>query len=258
MLGSDRGPRTPKYAVIAADLEAKIKAGMYESGQALPAQRELSTAYGVTLMTLRQALQVLAERGLVTREAGRGTFVTAPKAVYNIGSLQSLSDELRAQGHPIDTVLLSRTRRKLPGWVAVRLGREAGAPAVRVERLRRVGGVPAIHQVSWLPEAVAGPLAHVDFTSTSLYGALAETGAVVERATERLNPGVLSARLGKILEKPTGVPVFLSDRVTYSAGDEPVLFDRATILGEFIEVRTDRAASAVSVLWTRAGQETSA
>lgn len=254
-MGGHHGPRTPKYAVIAADIEAKIKAGLYESGQVLPPQRELSAAYGVTLMTLRQGLQVLAERGLVSQEAGRGTFVTAPKAVYNVGSLQSLSDELRAQGHEIDTILLGRSKRQLPSWVAVRLGREAGTPAARIERLRRVGGVPAIHQVSWLPEPLAGRLTRIDLTGTSLYDALAETGTAAERATERLNPGVLTARLSKILEQPAGVPVFLSDRVTYAADDEPVLFDRATILGEFIEVQTERVASAVSVQWTHAEQQ---
>ena len=53
-----------RYRAIAADLAAKIRDGHYAPGEALPAQRELSAAYGVTLMTLRQALQELVAEGL--------------------------------------------------------------------------------------------------------------------------------------------------------------------------------------------------
>ena len=54
-----------RYRAIAADLAAKIRDGHYGPGDALPAQRELSAAYGVTLMTLRQALQELGAEGLI-------------------------------------------------------------------------------------------------------------------------------------------------------------------------------------------------
>jgi len=104
--GSER--RRPKYAAIAEDLDAKIKSGAYRPGQPLPPQRELSATYGVTLMTLRQALQLLTERGLVSQQAGRGTFVAAPKASYSLGSMQSLADDLRGQGHLVETALLGR------------------------------------------------------------------------------------------------------------------------------------------------------
>jgi len=70
--------REPKYAVIAADLQARIRSGEYPSGRPLPPQRSLSEAYGVTLMTLRQALQVLAERGLIVQRAGKDTLVSPP------------------------------------------------------------------------------------------------------------------------------------------------------------------------------------
>ncbi|WP_370949318.1 GntR family transcriptional regulator [Amycolatopsis sp. cg5] len=247
-MGDER--RQPKYAAIAADLNLKIQEGHYASGQALPSQRDLSAEYGVTLMTLRQALSLLAERGLVTQEAGRGTYVSPPKAVYSMGSLKSLADDLREQGHSIATVLLGRARRALPAWVATRLGLEAAQPAFRIERLRQVSGAPAIHQVSWIPLPFAGSLSTVDFTATSLYDAFAADGRLASRADERLSPALLTARLATLLDRPEGAPVFLSDRVTYDRDDQAIVFDRATILGDVIEVRTERAASSVKVLWT--------
>jgi GntR family transcriptional regulator len=88
-----------RYRAIAADLAAKIRAGKYAAGEALPAQRELSASYGVTLMTLRQALRQLSDDMLIVQQPGRGTFVAPPHLAYQLGSLQSLADDLKKQGH---------------------------------------------------------------------------------------------------------------------------------------------------------------
>src|SRR5690349_5989518 len=92
-----------KYQAIADDLAGRLARGEWRPGQALPSQRDLAVAYGVTLMTLRQALSALEERGLLTQRPGRGTFAGPPPAAYRLESLRSLADELRAQGREVVT-----------------------------------------------------------------------------------------------------------------------------------------------------------
>ncbi|MEV7623707.1 GntR family transcriptional regulator [Actinoplanes sp. NPDC089786] len=291
--------REPKYATIAADLQSRIAIGEFRPGQALPPQRELSASYGVTLMTLRQALGLLTDQGLVSQEPGRGTFVSGPKAAHTMGPLRSLSDDLRAQGHTVDTIVLARQEGPLPEWVAEQLGlptergeiagpsagrgdiagpptgrgdiagvpagrgdgdpvharrgdiagsepAQGGASGLRIERLRRLGATPAIHQTSWLPERVARLLAGADLTVTSLYDALTSAGMAPVRAEERLAPALLEESLSALLNRPAGTPVLHSDRITYAGGDTPIVFDRATILGDLIEVRAVHTAGASS------------
>lgn len=67
-----------KYLTVAADLEAAILAGRFAVGAQLPAERKLAADHGVTLMTVRGALKVLEDKGLIAREQGRGTFVSQP------------------------------------------------------------------------------------------------------------------------------------------------------------------------------------
>jgi GntR family transcriptional regulator len=237
--------RVPKYDTIAADLAEKIRSGAYAPGTALPSQRDLSAAYDVTLATLRQALAVLERDGLVSQQAGRGTFVAEPKVAYQLDSLHSLADDLRTQGHDVTTIVVGGAVRRTPAEAAV-LGDDR---TFRLERVRVVSGRPAIHQVSWIREPYGSQLVGVDFTTVSLYGALADRGVVVHRATERLRPGLLDEPAASRLGRPEGTAVFRSDRTTYGIDGVPVVFDRATILGSAMEIRTERAATKLSMRW---------
>lgn len=238
-------PRTPKYQAIAADLTTRIRGGALPPGSALPPQKELSATYGVTLATLRQALRQLEDDGLVSQQPGRGTFVAEPRAAYRLDSLRGFAEDLRAQGQTVSTQILGRSVRRPPSWVAAHLG--DATRAVRLERLRLVAGRPAVHQLSW----IRGWFPDVDLSGTSLYAALADLGIVVHRASEVVRPGVLDRPTAELLGHPAGTPVFVSDRVTYGLDDAPLVFDRATILGNALEIRTERAVTGLSMQWSR-------
>ncbi|MFI1996472.1 GntR family transcriptional regulator [Actinoplanes sp. NPDC020271] len=236
--------RTPKYQVIADDLTNKIKAGELPPGSALPPQKELSTRYGVTLATLRQALKQLQDEGLLSQEAGRGTFVF-PRAKYQLTSLHGFAEDLRDQGQTVTTEILDQTVGTPTDWAATLLGDE---PALRLERVRLVAGRPAVHQTSWVRGT---SLASADFSDTSLYAALIELGHFVHRASEVVRPGLLEEPVAGLLRRPAGEPVLLSERVTYALDMRVLVVDRATMLGSAMEIRTERAASGLSVHWSR-------
>jgi GntR family transcriptional regulator len=119
---------------------------------------------------------------------------------------------------------------------------------LRLERLRLIAGRPAVHQLSWIR---GDELAETDFSGISLYAALADRGVVVHRASETVRPGVLDGPTAELLGQPAGTPVFVSDRVTFGLDDVPLVFDRATILGTALEIRTERAATGLSMQWSR-------
>ncbi len=241
----------PKYQTIAADLGARIRAGEYPPGSALPAQRDLAGRYAVTLATLRQALGVLESDGLLSQQPGRGTFVAEPKAAYQLGTLRSLADDLREQGHPLTTTVVSALLRNPPAELGT-------GKALRLERIRLLAGRPAIHQVSWIPAPHAEPLRDKDFEVESLYAALASLGVVVHRASERLTPGVLDSSGAKQLAQKAGSPVFVSERTTYALDGSVLVLDRAIIAGTLVEIRTERAATGLSLHWTGRGEQLSA
>jgi GntR family transcriptional regulator len=193
----------------------------------------------VTLVTLRQALRQLEDDGLLSQQPGRGTFVASPKATYRLDSLRGLAEDLRAQGRTVSTEILGQALHRPPAWVAAHLG---PGRALRLERLRLLAGRPAVHQLSWVRSPAGAALRETDLSDTSLYAAIADHGIVVHRASEVLRP--------EVLRVAAGTPVFVSDRITYGLDDQPIVVDRATILGTVMEVRTERAATGLSVQWT--------
>ena len=114
-----------------------------------------------------------------------------------------------------------------------------------------VVGVPrrAIHQISWIREPHAGRLRDVDFTTTSLYAALADVGVTVARASETIRPEVLRADVARYLDEDEGAPVLVSDRITYGPDGTALVADRATILGSMMQITADRAPTGLSLHW---------
>lgn len=241
--------RVPRYRAIAEDLAQKIRSGRYRAGDALPPQRELSTAYGVTLMTLRQALQVLNDDGLIVQQPGRGTFVAPPHAAYRLDALNSLGDELRGQGHPVRTEVISTALRPVPAGLSRPMGLPAGHKGLRLVRVRHLSRQPVIHQVSWIPEPIASAIKGADFGGSPLYTVLAEAGVRIHRATERIRPALLTGPVARLLDRSPGGPVFFSERLTYDADGLAVVLDQATIVGDALEIRADRAAADLSLEW---------
>src|SRR2546428_5423364 len=156
--------RVPRYHRIAEALRERIQDGELPPGARLDNQRQLAKSFGVTLMTLRQALELLEREHLITRRHGLGTFVAAPSVDYDILQLRRFAGDLSAKGEHVATRLLGTRFAAADRRVAEAL-RLAGRPRVLVlDRLRLVGEHPMSLQRSFLPsppraEAITADLA---------------------------------------------------------------------------------------------------
>src|SRR5437762_12038493 len=95
--------RLPRYHQIAGALRTRIREGALRPGARLDNQRRLAKSFGVTLMTLRQALELLEREHLISRRHGLGTFVAAPSIHYDLLQLRRFARHLQAKGQPVTT-----------------------------------------------------------------------------------------------------------------------------------------------------------
>src|SRR5262245_34134736 len=134
--------RVPRYHRIAGALRERIRDGDLRPGACLPNQRDLARSFGVTLMTLRQSLELLEREHLIVRRHGLGTFVAAPSVDYDILQLRRFAGDLSAQGEQVSTRLLGSRFTVADRRVGAAMGCAARARVFEIERLRLVGGHP--------------------------------------------------------------------------------------------------------------------
>jgi GntR family transcriptional regulator len=180
--------RVPRYHRIADELRERIRRGDLLPGARLPNQRRLARDFGVTLMTLRQALELLEREKRIARRHGLGTFVAAPSIDYDILQLRRLAGDLLAQGESVSTRLLASRFVPADRRVAAALGLGRRARVLELERLRLVDGHPMSLQRSYLPAPIGEEILRADLTATPLGQALEfKLGITVVRARETVS-----------------------------------------------------------------------
>src|SRR2546422_10253128 len=187
--------RVPRYHRIAEALRERIQDGELPPGARLDNQRQLARSFGVTLMTLRQALELLEREHLITRRHGLGTFVAAPSIDYDILQLRRFAGDLTAKGEHVATRLLGTPFAVADRRVAEALKLPARGRVLVLERLRLVDDHPMSLQRSFLPLPLGDEVVRADLASTPLHQVLEfKLGVVITRAREtvsavRLRPG---------------------------------------------------------------------
>jgi GntR family transcriptional regulator len=225
--------RVPRYHRIAESLRARIRDGALTPGTRLDNQRTLAKSFGVTLMTLRQALEVLERENLIARRHGLGTFVAAPSIDYDILALRRFAGELSAQGEHVTTRLLGGRVARADRRVADAFGLGTRARVVQLERLRLVDGHPMSLQRSFLPIAVGEEVLKADLGTTPLRQVLEfKLGITIGRARESVSAVRLGRREARELGCRDGMPGFESERVSFDTSGAPVVFDRVFIPGD--------------------------
>jgi GntR family transcriptional regulator len=180
--------RLPRYHRIAESLRERIRNGEWTAGATLPNQRRLARDFGVTLMTLRQALELLERDQLITRRHGLGTFVAAPTIDYEILKLRRFAGELSAQGEAVTTRVLDARAAVADRRASVALGLALRARVVMIERLRLVAEHPMSLQRSFLPAAIGEQVLTADLAETPLSQVIEfKNGIVVVRAREAVS-----------------------------------------------------------------------
>lgn len=204
-----------RYGALAAELRQRIVDGHWVPGSALPSEQQLAAERGVALGTLRQALAVLAEEGLVERRHGRGTFVRA--ALAGAPMLRFFRFGERDGEIPASRIV-SRQVVAASAAVASGLGLQGGTQVLRLRRLRSVGGVPRLLEELWLPLPLFDALVDSDLADWGdlLYPHFAEhCGVHVFRVVDQIGFAQLNAADARLLKLSAGHPCALVQRQAY-------------------------------------------
>jgi len=213
----------PLYTQLKESLVNDISAGHYTPNQRLPSERELSTRFKVSRMTVRQALLELARDGMIYTRTGKGTFVAEPKIDQRLRTLSGFTQDVNDRGgKPSSRVLEFKVISAIPD-VAAALRLPIGTEVFMLSRLRLADGVPLALETAYLPfKMFPGLLSH-DFTVESLYSVLEnEYDCPLTQAEQTIESALAVKREAELLEVASPDAVFKMQRMSMTSNGLPV------------------------------------
>jgi GntR family transcriptional regulator len=227
----------PLYRRLMRAIESEIAEGRLRHGQALPAERGLAEALGLSRVTVRKALGGLEGVGLVTRRHGARTEV-ATRVEKTLGALTSFSEDMLARGLQPGFRWIAREAARASAAEAAALGLPPGAQVWRLARVRLGDGRPIAREVSSIPLRF---LRGLELIEGSLYRTLEAGGAMPARAEQRLRAALADAADRRELDCADTTPILEIERRCFLASGEVVEFCRsryrADVYDFFVELR---------------------
>jgi GntR family transcriptional regulator len=219
---------TPLYLQLAGVLRERIAQGEIASGQALPSERDLCDIMNASRVTVRKAIELLVEEGLLTRRHGSGTFVS--QRIEAPGSfLSSFSEDAKARGETSETIWLMRAADVASDEEARLLEIAEGDAVLRFSRVRLSGGEPLAIENATIP---AEMLPALEAVGASLYKALEERGNRPVTGTQRVRAALAGPSDSGPLTIEEKAPVLRLERLTRRADGRPVEFTRSAYRGD--------------------------
>ena len=213
---------TTVYRRIRADIEDRIRSGVWREGHRIPFEHELAVSYGCSRATVSKAIAALAESGLVERRKRAGTFVASPRIHSAVLEIPDIAELVAARGESYRFTLLDR--RMDTGSTPF------AGDVLHLSGLHCADGSPFAHEDRVIALTAAPAAATADF-SCEAPGSWLLREVQWTRATHRIlavNPDPV---VGESLGIDRAVACLQLERTTWR-DDEPVTFARQTFLGQ--------------------------
>ncbi len=228
--GQDRG-NAPIYMQLATRLRNEIVAGKIDAGDALPSERDLCDIMGASRVTIRKAIELLIEEGLLSRRQGSGTYVT-PRIQAPGSFLSSFSEDAKARGETSETIWITKVIDAASEEEARLLEIPAGSNVARLSRVRMAGGEPLAIENAVVPEQM---LPDLKTLGNSLYHALDSQGNRPISGRQKIRAALSGATDSGLLSISQGSEILRIERLTRRADGRPVELTRSTYRGERYE-----------------------
>ena len=207
--------RRIRYQEIAAELRRRARAA--SPGTVLPSESELSAEFAASRVTVRRALEVVRDEGLIAARQGFGWFVAAEPVRQRLESLLTIESQLETSGLGAERRVTEFEFVKSPPHVVAELGVDR---VLRVKRVNLADGEPFAVVTVWCPAELGQRFSVNDVESRPFYELL---DIELRGATQTIGADLADAADAELLAVPVGSPLLRCRRVTTDTTGRPVL-----------------------------------
>ncbi|SFC57331.1 GntR family transcriptional regulator [Alkalibacterium subtropicum] len=209
-----------KYEEIYTDIKGKIINGDYTATEQLPFEKDLCEAYNTSKMTVKRALDLLVDEGLIIKRRGSGTFVKdlsqkEIQRITNSAQLDGFTANHSNNGHKVTSKILAFEVIQADDIVQDKLNLKPGSFVYNIHRVRCVDGKPAIIEKTAIPIERAPGLERKHLEA-SLYDYIKdELGLTIQSAHRRITVKKADEDEARHLEVDVNDPIGVTEQITY-------------------------------------------
>lgn len=221
----------PRYVQLRKRLSDGVSQGILSPGSPLPPEREIASITDFSRVTVRKAIQSLAEDGIIVQRQGSGSFIAAKteQIEQKLSRLTSFSEDMERRGKVSTSQWLERGLFMPSPDEMTSLGLSSEDSVARIVRLRRADGIPiAIERASLPTDILPNPLA----VQTSLYETLEQDGHRPVRALQKISAINLAQADAALLDVATGNAGLRIERTSYLASGRVAEFTQSIYRGD--------------------------
>jgi DNA-binding GntR family transcriptional regulator len=212
----------PPYLRMADLIRSRITEGTYRAGGRIPSETQLAKTSGLSPLTVRKALRILVDEGLLERFTGKGTYVTEltyRKALFSIDGLEEL-----IHSKDLTTRIIAADVRRGSAEIAEKLDVKPGDPLWYIKRCIRIGeDRPFLIQESYVILDPYRPVVEAELATTYLTGLFSGRGqGLVKTAKMWMRPLSLSLDNAQLLNVADGIAGFQLEYIFYDAAGGPL------------------------------------
>lgn len=243
MQSIDRKLPVAAYFQIAQDLQNRIRSGEWKATNRLPSETQLSTEYGVSRMTVRQALAELDNDGLVIRKQGSGTFIQESaqshgRVTVTMSSTLSVSQALKDMGYDPEIRLIQATAIPVPSEeIATALQIEPDDTVVYFQRNFIVDGKCMAITRSFLPDRMVEGILDRPLEGESVQQTLYSRHGIIDERCQRWIEAVRATdNDAELLGVEPGSPLMVMTSLFFDYKSQPIDYVRSVWPGDSIRV----------------------
>jgi GntR family transcriptional regulator len=230
-----------KHLDLADALRARLVARDLGPRGALPGEVDLAREYGTSRVTVRRALDLLRQEGLVTSRRGAGWFAAVDPLRQPLGRVRTVEAAVEAAGSTPGRRIVAFGFVDAPAAAADALRlTPADSEVLRVERVNLADDEPFALVTVWVRADIGADVSRADVARTTFYDLLPIRGVELEAVHQTITAEVADARAAELLECAPGDALLLLRRVTSDVHGDPILYsehrypaDRTTFEIEF-------------------------
>jgi GntR family transcriptional regulator len=226
----------PLYLQIQEHLLQKIEEGIWPEESMIPTEAELCKEYNVSNITVREAIKLLVMEGMLSRTAGKGTFVTKRKLEQRLNRFFSFTRWANQNGlKPASRILRVETMES-DRHIARHLNRSEGSPVTRIERLRLGDEEPLMLEVIWISAELCPDIHLKDLSNIPLNDIIStEYNLPLIRAVESIGPRAADESVSRLLGIDKEVLLLYVEHTAFTTRDRIVYFVSSTYRGDRVK-----------------------